>query len=432
MATTFNVSRTIECWKKHTCSGCGGEYRYKFVRKLTAQGNSERAALDALNKKIDSAVGSEVDKRPCPTCGRVQPDMIGQEKATAHTVTSILALLLAAIPIVLGATYVLGGNLPAFIVAGILGLALLLHFLVAIENLNKNPERNIEKAATFIDDGSMQQVSAGDTTNLAPAPGLIRGGQCVGLTLAFIAVLAAFAPAGYQMMSGFAFNSDTKPDVISPGDKVKLYLPTNIDCVKNNWRSVSLEKAVMNMPKLPGGNINPALNANFDFLPYHPPTVTITNAAELGISSTPLDSSSSQDTWGQEFRVKSSQKHTHPWIWAAATIPNDEKLEGKTIQLKVEMDLLYPKVSGDKFDPHIDNGVTHTFPLTLAKKGESSLYTTIWWGGLVGGAVLMLIAGLVLRASNSALKRSVPPPTVEVDEDEDESPAEEGETPKAE
>ncbi len=423
MATNFTVGRTIECWKKHACAGCGCEYRYKFVRKLTAQGNSERAALDALNKKIDSAVGAEVEKRPCPTCGRVQPDMVGQEKAAAHAVTSVLAVLLVAIPIVLGATYVIGGNVPAFIVAGILGLAAVLHFLVAIENLNKNSEKNIDKAATFVDDGSMQQVTPGDTANIAPPPALLGGGQFVGLALVFLAVLVALAPAGFQMMNGFAFNSDTKPSVISPGDEVKLYFPTKIDCVKSNWRSVSVVNAIKNMPKLPAGNIPPSM----DFLPYHPPTAHIANAADLGVTAQPTKTSSSEDTWGQQFSVKSSQKHTHPWIWAKVTIPDDEKLEGKTIQLDVEMDLLYPKVEGNMFNPHIES-VKQTFPITLAKKGESSTYTSIWWGGLVGGTILGFIGGMILRGANKALKRSVPPPVVEVDEDDE--PTDDGEEAK--
>lgn len=429
MATTFNVSRTIECWKKHACSGCGGEYRYKFVRKLTAQGNSEQAALDALNKKIDSAVGAEVDKRPCPTCGRVQPDMIGQEKASAHTVVSVLAFLLVIIPIVLGATYVLGGNVPAFIVAGVLGLAAVLHLLVAFENLNSNPERNIDKAATFIADGSMQQVSAGDTANLAPAPGLIRGGQCVGLALAFLAVLAALVPVGFQMMNGLAFNSGTKPDVISPGDEVKVYFPTKIDCMKSNWRCVSLKSVEKMAKQFQPGMPRPDINA---VLPYSPPRARIVNAAEFGLPNQELDSSSSETVWPDKIYVKRSQEHTHPWIWAIVKLPDDDRLQSKTIELEFEMDLLYPTMQGNQAESRIDDGVVNKVTLVLAKKGDGPLYKMLWWGGLVGGAVLMLIAGLVMRASNSALKRSVPPPTVEVDEDEDESPADDGETPKEE
>ncbi len=417
MATTFTVTRTIECWKKHACAGCGGEYRYKFVRKLQGQGNTERAALDALNKKIDSAVGAEVDLRPCPTCGRVQADMIGQEKATAHTVVGVLAFLLCIAPVVLGATYVLSGNVPTFIVAGILGVAALLQVLVALENHNRNTEKNLDKLQKYLDDGSLETVTPGDTGNAGPGIPLLRGGVLVGLVIVLLSVVLALLPFGFQTMSGFAFNADTKPDVISPGDTVTVYFPTKIDCVKKNWRSVSLVQAIQNMPKLPGGNVQ----LNLDILPYYPPTARFANLAELGIPEPKIVTGSSQDTWGNQFHVKSSEKHTHPWVWATATLPNDPKLEGKTVQLEIEMDVLYPKVSGDQFFSHVDS-VKQTFPLTLARKGEGATYGMLWWIGLAGGPVLGLIGALVLRGSNSALKRSVPPPTVEVDDDE---PAEE-------
>lgn len=413
MANNYTVSRTIECWKKHTCTGCAGEYRYRFVRKLTAQGTSESKALDALNKKIESAVGHEVDIRPCPSCGRVQPDMIGQQKAAAHSTVAVLGTLLIIAPIVLGATYVLGGNLPAIIVAAILGIMALLQILVALENHNSNPERNLDKAQSFIDDGSMQQVKAGDPAQLEPPTKLIRGGQVIGLPLAVFAIVVALLPLGYQTTSGFAFNADTKPDVISPGTEVKLYLPNEIDCAKSYWRSVSVPK-IANMPKIPGLDLN---QIDFD-LPYGPPIVKIANAAELGIADAPLNASSNDATWSQSMRVKTKEKHTHPWIWLKTTIPNDAKLAGKTVELAVAMDVQYPNVSGDQFFVKTEH-MEKTFTLQLAKPGESEMYTMLWWGGLTGGGLLALIAGLILRGSNKALKNSVPPPVVEIDDADD-------------
>ena len=126
-------------------------------------------------------------------------------------------------------------------------------------------------------------------------------------------------------------------------------------------------------------------------------------------------------------RVKSGQKHTHPWIWAKATLPDDEKLAGKTVQLAVEMDVQFPQAQGEVFLPRIEP-VKQTFALTLAKRGEGATYAMIWWVGLCGGAFLGFVGGMILRGANSALKRSVPPPVVEVDEDEDE-PASDGEAP---
>ncbi len=414
MATNFTVTRTIECWKKHTCSACGGDYRYKFVRKLQGQGGTERKALDALNKKIESAVGAEVDMRPCPTCGRVQADMIGQEKATAHTVVGVLALLACIAPVVLGITYVLTGNVPTFIVAGILGVAALLQVLVAFENNNRNTEKNLDKLQKYLDDGSLEQVKPGDTASMGPGIPLVRGGVLVGLVVVLLSVAVALLPFGFQTLNGLAFNTDTKPDVLSPGDEVKLYFPTRIDCAKSYWRSVSKLNFQKNMPNIPGMNLG---MMDID-LPYAPPVVKIENAKELGLAETPIAASSSEATWGQQMRVKSREKHTHPWIWAKATLPNDPNLAGKTIQLHVSLDVQYPSVSGDVFSTRTDS-VQQTFPLTISKPGEGATYSMLWWIGLAGGPVLGLIGAMILRGSNKALKNSVPPPTVEIEDEDD-------------
>ena len=115
MSTTYTVTANVKCWKKHECVDCGCEFRYQFKRTIQGTGNSEKAAHASANKIVEKTLRQEVDVRPCPSCGRIQPDMIGQVKARGHALVGGLTLPILAIFIVLGATYVLGGSIAPMI-----------------------------------------------------------------------------------------------------------------------------------------------------------------------------------------------------------------------------------------------------------------------------------------------------------------------------
>jgi hypothetical protein len=430
MATTFTVTANVKCWKVHKCVDCGCEYRYRFERKVQGQGGTERAAYETANRNVEKAVENEVDVRPCPTCGRVQPDMVGQVKAKQHGWIGGGTIVPVAAVVVLGATYVLAGNLPAIIVAAVLAGAALLNFFIAVGNPNSDLAKNVAVSEGWIDAGTMEVTKEGDRSQLEPPPGPMGFPHWLGLGLGALAAVVALAPMIYQTMNNLPLNADTKPDVVSPGDEVKVYFPDRIDCVKSYWRSVSMADAFknMNFKKDAAGKVIIDQNEMrrmemvIQNLPYSPPKVTIANAADLGVPDLKVAAAAADATWGQSMSVKSREKHTHPWIWAKLTVPADDRLQDKTIEAEVAMDVLFPKAEGNQFFTEVQQ-VRKVVPLSLAKKGAGKTYATIWWAGLVLGGLMSVTASFYLRSLNKQLQRHAIKPQVEHDRDEDEAAA---------
>ncbi|QEL13699.1 hypothetical protein [Limnoglobus roseus] len=387
MGTTYTVTRTIKCWKRHECLDCGCEYRYQFERKIKGQGSSEAAALKAANKNVDKAVGTEVDVRPCPTCGRVQPDMVGQGKANGHSGIGLLTIPLAALVYTLGATYVLGGNLASIILAAILTGVALINLMIARGNPNRDRDANVAEAEKLLDAGTVETVAKGDDTKVEPAPAPMGLPHWLGIGFGLLAVLVALAPMIYQTINNLPFNVDTKPDVVSPGNEVKVYFPDSIDCVKSYWR---------------GSAVAAVLNAN-----------------ELG-GPVGLTASSNDSQWSNSIYAKNSEKHTHPSLWARVRIPSEARLTGKTLKVKVVMVVQYPSVNAsDKFEPQ-QTTIAKDFAVTLAPIGAGQAYSRIWNGGVIVAGLLAAGSCFYLRSLNKQLQRTAIPPVIDPIEDEDE------------
>lgn len=391
MATTFTVTRTIKCWKMHECVDCGCEYRYRFERKIKGQGGSEAAALKAANKNLDKAVDTEVDVRPCPTCGRVQPDMVGQTKAAQHAAMGVVVLIPAILFYILGATYVLTGNLPSMILAAVFAGVALVNLLIAAGNPNKNLDGNLERADRFVDDGSMEVVTKGDTAKAEPPPGPLGVPHLLGIGFGLLAAVVVLAPMLYQSINSLPLNADTKPEVISPGDEVKVYFPDSIDCVKSLWKGTA--------------------------------TATVLNANELG-GPVNVTASSNDETWGNTISYKSSQKHTHPSLWARVRIPPEGRLTGKTVKVRVNLTATYPtaEVVGNNL-PERMLKTTRDFDLTFSPLGAGSTYSTLWNGGVIIAGLLSAGACFYLRSLNKQLQLTANRPVVEPIKDDDEDDA---------
>src|SRR5262245_31362972 len=105
-------------WKQHTCSACGGLYRYKFTRSGEGQGGLAELARGEAERELDQSLRHDIEVHPCPTCGLVQPDMVAQGKARWHGLAALAALPAL---LLLGGYHVLPTDLAAMIAAG--GLA---------------------------------------------------------------------------------------------------------------------------------------------------------------------------------------------------------------------------------------------------------------------------------------------------------------------
>jgi hypothetical protein len=380
MATTYTISTNINCWKNHECVECGCEFRYRFMRLVQGQGNSERAAVENANRKVAKIVEEEVEIRPCPTCGRVQPDMISQGKAGGHGRLAGYALPTVAVPFILGATYVIGGDIAAFSIAAILLIVILLQLRLAVQNPNRNRSVNIAQSELQAERGELEIILPGEPRQ-AVAPSTISGSHVLGLLAGLLSVGVALSPVVFKSLNQLPVNADTKPDVVSPGENVKLYFPDTIDCVKNLWSGREIQ-------------------------------VEILNREELGFA-VPIATESSQAVWSNGMSVKPSQKHTTPSIWACLAIPADSRLASKTLQARVSMKVVYPQVTvGNQFLEQTTN-VSRDVTLLLSPMNSGRRYRIHWTIALIVAGALSVTSGFYLRSLAKQLPRYAIPPIVQ-------------------
>lgn len=386
---SFNATLTINCWKEHKCVGCGGTYRYKFTRQATGTGNTESDARDAVEKVALKKVEREVDERPCPHCGCIQPDMIGQKKANAHlglmcagVVAALVLLIMAAIP---SATW-----MPYSRAASILGvistLVLLAHWFIALGNPNSNRDKNRAKAEKLIEAGEMEAVRKPREDRAEGDPKALAAGAMMWLLLSTTGTVLIAIPVLLKAVSGWVSNDGLKPEVVGPGDRVRVYFDTRIDAVQSRWSGI--------------------------------PTATATLADGRRVS---LPATSKSDSWGGQMSVKSSEKNTHPTLWADLTLGADIP-PGAALKIDVTMDVRYPTMGGG--NNFVDGSTRATLKrdLALSSAGAGHTYWLTLWA-MIGGAVLLAVGGLMLSLSAGAMRQQAPDTRVFAIRDTDEKSA---------
>ncbi len=381
MATTYKSTIEINVWKEHACIGCGGRFRYLFKRKKTGQGGTPDAASAAARKAALKALEHEVDMHPCPGCGLYQPDMVGSRRSTRHwwviAVTSILLLVL----MILMLSDVMLAGMAAWAAAAICTMVGLVHLLIDTDNPNRDLERNhllgqqkVERGDLWVPPGSKPAPEAE-----MPVFGWSTA-HSVAYVLFGLGILALASPELLRLMNGWPASPNWYPQVAGPGDQPYTYFPNKITSVKGYWRGVG--KAV------------------------------VANAAELGLINPDLRIETKQDNWGQSISIGSKESKTSTnTLWMRVLLPNDARLEGKTLKLKMALNVTYPKLNGKSFD-EVSESYSHTAEIPLSSTGAGGRYRSWWWGGFLGGVVLITISSIMLVRLSNDLRKLANPTTI--------------------
>jgi hypothetical protein len=205
----------------------------------------------------------------------------------------------------------------------------------------------------------------------------------------------ALLPTGevVRLASGWPRNPNCYPMVVGPGDKTRLYLPNKIESVKGLWNGRS--------------------------------TATVVNAEELGLTNPQLDCSSNDKTWGVFIGGKGSWGTSTSQLWSDVKAPSDENIAGKTLQVRIKMDVKFPAKHGllrfeDEERPYED-----VFELQIATPLAGRTYRNLWWGGGLGGGILVLVgSALLLIRARKTKKAALPSKAIPL-EDEDAGPVDE-------
>jgi hypothetical protein len=383
MGTTYTTTITVRCWKEHTCVGCEGTYAYRFERKVTGQAGTADGSKRAAETSAVRAVEREVDMHPCPTCGLFQPDMVGTQRARRHWYLFWVSLITFALLIIL---YLSEMMAPATVVwiGFLIGAATTAgHFLIDRRNPNSNLEANQALARQRVGTGILQTGTAGRAGAVAPEAS--DSGWSTGHTIAFaalvIAVLLLPLPEMVRAASGWTSNSGWYPPVAGPGDQPYVYLPYGITSVKGLWNATG--------------------------------TILLIDPAAPGAAPIAVPFTTQSNSWGDKISISSKSPTTSTSkVWVQPQLPNQAALAGKTVQLKIHLEVQYPELGRDPtgkeiFEPK-SAAVDHTETLKLAGVGAGATYKQLWWDVMLGGGLFILIVTSYLIYQANAHKRLAP------------------------
>ena len=378
----YTATVKARCWKQHTCTACGCVYRYKFERTGVAQSRVSHLARDGAEKDLRGALERQVDAYPCPTCGLVQPDMVAQTKVPWHTgVTVALAALLPCA--VLAAVYQgLTFHGAGVLCAAAAAAGAVLHSLVALYDPNRSREANRQKVKAQVERHRLKMVERGSMTDLCPPPRNLTWKHAAAL-LAIVGGAAFFlGPELVRRNADLPVNPGLSPYVVAPGDEVKFDFPDDhgIRSVDARWRAVA--------------------------------TAKLLNADEIG-APTDLAAASSTDNWGTDFLVGEGSERAAPALYARVQLPGDDAVAGKTLRLRISLDVTYPSVSDRAgVNPTFRNQgmlVSRDFTVRVAGAEDKQDYEDAWWTGVIVGLLGSLGGGGLLAWLAVALRSGARP-----------------------
>jgi hypothetical protein len=378
MAKTYTSTIEVRCFKEHTCVCCGALYSYELVRTVKGTaGTAEKASANA-KRSAAAALEREVDMEPCPTCGLLQPDMIGQRRVKRFKPVFWIALIVFAAIVIMRAAYLIQADIAIWAAAAAAAVAVTALWRIDTGNPNRNPEANRELAAGRVASGAVAhkpgKVVPGAQELVRPA---LSMGHRLTLVLLFAAVVMAAAPELVRVARHWPLNADCYPPVVGPGDQPRIYMDGKITSIKGYWRGR--------------------------------PQVAMHEAGSAG-RTFPVTATTNQNDWGSTISAKSSEKNSSATPWVNVLVPEDASLAGKTATCDIQMNVEYPALAGSSNFQRTTSKMHKSVTMQLAPAaGAGSNYNEWWWEGTVGGMALILLCVLFLQGSARGLARQARP-----------------------
>ena len=224
-------------WKQQRCVSCHTIYRYLFSRQ------ARRTAV------------------PCPSCGRIQPDVVGRQLARGHrTVTrlavtaivaswSAAALALAAIRVGHQVLTLPSRPLLPIICAAAGLLTLLGHALVELNHPNALMRWNRSRARRLLKRGVLAVDQQGVPGGAAALPARLHPSMA-GMWVCLIGLISLTLPVLAPPLMGWPINLRCNPPVVGPGDQTSVVLrtPASLTLLGPNPGVVANDFALTNYP----------------------------------------------------------------------------------------------------------------------------------------------------------------------------------------
>ncbi len=371
----------VRCLKRHTCTGCGCVYRVRKEYTVEEKARSEETAAKAASKRIHRQLTTEPNAVACPDCGQFQPDLIGQTQASAHGVVTLLSVA-AIIAVAFGCwLFSVQPGRMATLLAGVCVVTAVGHIVVGNRNLNSHPAENRLLSRRMEDDGELDVTHSGDKEQIRPPIGPFTRWHITGVFGVLLAIGGLLTPAAVR-------ERPTESDVqitASPGETIDFTFEETIETVNGLWKGT--------------------------------PKVTVLNPQEFSNRPPAIFAISHEDTWPPNVKIEGGRERIRPQLWAKVTIPDDDRLAGKTLDLKIDLEVNYPGID----NKIVRDRRTNLWKDVSVKVSNETIFGRIWqipvgWVGLFFGTLTMAFAGLYLIALGNGLARLAEPVKAEVEE----------------
>jgi hypothetical protein len=371
----------VRCLKRHTCTGCGCVYRVR--RELTVQekARSEETAAKAATKRIQRQLTTEPNEIACPDCGQLQPDFVGHHQANAHGLVTILSVAIAVAVAIGAGLFGISNGRTGTLLAGVAVLAAIAHIVLGNRNPNAHPADNRVRSRKMEDDGELDVTRAGDREQIRPPVGPFTRLHILGVFGVLLAIGGLLVPA---------VGRDRPADAVAavraaPGETIEIDFPDTIEVVNGLWRGT--------------------------------PRVTVQNPQDFRNQPPAVAAVSNDATWPATVKIESGRERIRPQLWAKVTIPDEDRLAGKTLELKVDLEVAYPGLD----NKIVRDRRTNIWKELNVRVSNETLFGRIWqvparWVGVFFGTLTLAFAGLYLTALGRGLARLAEPVKAEVEE----------------
>ena len=379
MSTVYALR--VRCLKRHTCTGCGCVYRVRREITVQEKARSEETAAKTATKRIQRELSTEPNEIACPDCGQLQPDYVGHHQANAHGLVTILSVT-AAIAVAIG-TSLLGvsNGRTGTLLAGVAVLSAAAHIALGNRNPNAHPADNRARSRKLEDEGELDVSRAGDREQIRPPVGPFTRLHILGVFGVLFAMGGLLVPAAVRerpVDAAIAVRA-------APGEVLDIEFPDTVEVVNGLWRGT--------------------------------PKVTVQNPQDFSNQPPAIAAVSNDATWPAVVKIDPGRDRIRPQLWAKVTIPDEDRLAGKTLELKIDLEVAYPGID----NKIVRDRRTNIWKEINVKVSNETLFGRIWqiparWVGIFFGVLTLGFAGLYLTALGRGLARLAEPVKAEVEE----------------
>ncbi|HEX5273567.1 MAG TPA: hypothetical protein VFW33_23890 [Gemmataceae bacterium] len=388
----------MQCAVRYHCLPCGCVYQVRFdgLAEGTPTALALGTATEATTRRLLAAMG-----RACPTCGLVRPERPVRWQFRGHAGVLLLALVVACgvgALVVSHSPWITPAAIAASVAAGIVAS---LHVWIALINPNRGRRARRERAQADVAAGAIEVLRRGSAQD-SRDPGRASAGHWLAFLALALAPLPFLAPVYVDATRDLPDNPGLAPYVIGPGDVVRVPIPdSGLHGVGGRWRASA--------------------------------TAQLLNAEEVG-GPAALGASSRDEDWGNRILVhkdagqKANEDLNVPIrdLYADVSVPDVAALGGKSLRVKVTMNVSYPVDRGHQFSlehywheafANQSSTVSKEVVLHLASGNDHRDYRAAWEYGAALGGLFYFAGGLGLLLLTSGRRPGgYPPELVPADE----------------